>query len=100
MRRAGSYLRKERVGHGLTVFGVAGVCLLAPIACMTPGRAVLETDETGTRLATAYWQQQTGSTNTFDMSRPADTLTLRIAFLARRSLTWGRSPGLLAAVMV
>lgn len=82
MRRAGSYLRKVRVGHGLTVFGVAGVCLLAPIACMTPGRAVLETDETGTRLATAYWQQQTGSTNTFDMSRPADTLTLRIALLA------------------
>jgi outer membrane protein TolC len=49
---------------------------------MTPGRAVLETDETGTRLATAYWQRQTGSTNTFDMSRPADTLTLRIALLA------------------
>lgn len=82
MRRAGSYLRKERVRHGLAVFGVAGVCLLAPVACMTPGRAVLETDETGTRLATAYWQRQTGSTNTFDMSRPADTLTLRIALLA------------------
>ena len=49
---------------------------------MTPARAVRETDETGTRLATAYWQAQTGSTNTFDVNRAADALTLRIALLA------------------
>jgi outer membrane protein TolC len=33
-------------------------------------------------LATAYWQEQTGCTNTFDVSRGADALTLRIALMA------------------
>ena len=61
---------------------MALVCLLVPVACMTPDKAVRETDETGTRLATAYWQQQTGSTNTFNMNSAADALTLRIALLA------------------
>ena len=49
---------------------------------MTPDKAVRETDETGTRLATEYWQRQTGRTNTFDVCRPVDALTLRIALLA------------------
>jgi outer membrane protein TolC len=49
---------------------------------MTPDRAVRETDEAGTRLATAFWQSQTGSTNVFDVNRAADALTLRIALLA------------------
>ena len=55
---------------------------LLPIACMTPERAVKESDETGIRLATKYWQEQTGRTNTFDIYRPADALTLRVALLA------------------
>jgi outer membrane protein TolC len=49
---------------------------------MTPDKAVRETNETGTRLATDFWRQQTGRTNTFDVCRPADALTLRIALLA------------------
>jgi len=49
---------------------------------MTPDKAVKESDETGTRLATDYWRLQTGSTNTFNVHRPADALTLRIALLA------------------
>ncbi len=49
---------------------------------MTPDRAVREADAAGVRLATAYWQRQTGVTNTFDVTRAADALTLRIALLA------------------
>jgi len=49
---------------------------------MTPKKAVKEADEAGIRIATDYWQRQTGSTNQFDVSRPADVLTLRIALLA------------------
>jgi outer membrane protein TolC len=49
---------------------------------MTPDRAVREADAAGVRLATACWQRQTGVTNTFDVTRAADALTLRIALLA------------------
>jgi outer membrane protein TolC len=64
------------------LLAAAALCLFWPVACMTPERAVRETDETGTRLATAFWQEQTGTTNTFDVTRPADALTLRVAMLA------------------
>lgn len=81
--------RKNRIGacafrrlQGLLGAAVVLGCLSVPVACMTPSRAVRETDATGTRLATAYWQEQTGSTNTFDVNRAADALTLRIALLA------------------
>ena len=79
---AGYNLRKESLWHMAAGVMMAFGCLLAPVACMTPDKAVRETDETGTRLATAYWQRQTGSTNTFNMNRAADALTLRIALLA------------------
>jgi outer membrane protein TolC len=49
---------------------------------MTQERAVREADATGQRLANDYWQRQTGRTNTFDLARSADALTLRIALLA------------------
>lgn len=65
--------------------GAAGafVCLLVLLpACMTPEKAVRQTDEAARRLAQAYWQAQTGLTNTFDVSRPADALTLRLALIA------------------
>ena len=52
--------------------------------CMTPSRAQREASETAVARATAYWQSQTGSTNTFDITRPADVLTLRIALEAVR----------------
>lgn len=55
---------------------------LFPVACMTPERAVKESDETGIRLATEFWRRQTGCTNVFDVNRPSDTLTLRVAMLA------------------
>ena len=50
--------------------------------CMTPNKAVRESDKAGIKLATEYWQTQTGRTNTFDISRPSDALTLRIALIA------------------
>ncbi len=82
MVSAGENLRRKRL-----VWRVAGLAAVVggavvPVACMTPERAVREADEAGTRLATAYWQEQTGCTNAFDMNRPADALTLRIALLA------------------
>ena len=80
--------KKNKMGAGslrwrrLWLAGAAVWCVSVPVACMTPSRAVRETDEVGTRLATAYWQSQTGSTNAFDVNRAADALTLRIALLA------------------
>ncbi|MDD4101922.1 MAG: TolC family protein [Kiritimatiellae bacterium] len=53
-----------------------------PVACMTPEKAVKDSDAAGVRLATECWQRQTGRTNDFDVHRPADALTLRIALLA------------------
>ena len=82
MSVAGYNLRKEKLWHWAAGVVLTFGCMLAPVACMTPDKAVRETDETGTRLATAYWQQQTGSTNAFNMNRAADALTLRIALLA------------------
>ncbi len=82
MVKAGQHLRVCRCLRmaGLGVAMWMTVCV--PMACMTPEKAVRQTDETGTRLATAYWQDQTGSTNAFDVHRPSDALTLRIALLA------------------
>jgi outer membrane protein TolC len=81
MVAAGNSLPTRR-RHALAAVAVMVLCLSAPTGCMTPSRAVRETDETGARLATAYWQRQTGSTNAFDVSRASDALTLRIALLA------------------
>ena len=82
MAMAGIRLRDLILRRMLACAAGAVCCLLVPAGCMTPDKAVRETDETGTRLATAFWQRQTGSTNTFDVHRPADALTLRIALLA------------------
>ena len=62
--------------------GLVGLGMLLLAACMTPERAERQASAAGTRLATAYWQSQTGRTNTFDVSRPSDALTLRIALMA------------------
>jgi len=82
MAMAGIHLRDRIVRRMLACAAGVVCCLFVPAGCMTPDKAVRETDETGTRLATAFWQRQTGSTNTFDVHRPADALTLRIALLA------------------
>ncbi len=62
---------------------VAGI-LACLAGCLTPEKAELEADETAIALATAYWREQTGSTNEFNVSRPLDVLTLRIALEAVR----------------
>lgn len=82
MIEAGENLRKGFCLKAVPCALAAAWCLFVPVACMTPERAVKEGDETGIRLATEFWQRQTGSTNTFDMHRPSDALTLRIALLA------------------
>ena len=66
----------------IALLGGVGLGLLVPLGCMTPSRADREASEAGTHLATAYWQAQTGRTNTFDVSRPSDALTLRLALMA------------------
>ncbi|MEI7947321.1 MAG: TolC family protein [bacterium] len=68
---------------GELIFLAGCFCLLvAPVGCMTPSRADRETKEVAHRLATAYWQVQTGRTNALDLSRPSEVLTLRIALQA------------------
>ena len=59
--------------------------LLACLAgCLTPEKAEKDADETAIALATAYWHEQTGATNEFNVARPLDVLTLRIALEAVR----------------
>ena len=63
----------------------AAACLCAWLAgCMTPEKAEREADETAIALATEMWRRQTGCTNAFDIARPVDVLTLRIALEAVR----------------
>lgn len=52
--------------------------LLALAGCMTPERAIRETDEAGTRIATEAMAAVAGSTNAFDIARPAERLRLRL----------------------
>ena len=84
MGRAGESLRGRVLRWAAMCAGLALWCglLLAPTGCMTPEKAYRESNETGVRLATEYWQRQTGSTNAFDVHRPADALTMRVALLA------------------
>ena len=68
---------------GRISFSVLSLLLMLSLAaCMTPERAVREADQSGRELATQFWQKQTGTTNVFDVTRPADVLTLRVAMLA------------------
>lgn len=60
----------------------SSAALLTILGCMTPDKAVREADETAITLATDAWREQTGLTNSFDIARPADVLTLRIALAA------------------
>jgi outer membrane protein TolC len=71
----------EKLGALIFLAGCFGL-LVAPVGCMTPSRADRETEEVAHRLATAYWQVQTGRTNALDLSRPSEVLTLRIALQA------------------
>ncbi|MGN0853393.1 MAG: TolC family protein [Kiritimatiellia bacterium] len=68
------------VGAGL----LSALLAIFLFGCMTPSRAKREASEAAVARATAYWQKQTGTTNAFDIARPADVLTLRIALEAVR----------------
>lgn len=48
--------------------------LLFTAGCMTPERALRETDEIGNSLASEYQNRITGGTNTFNIARPSDRL--------------------------
>jgi len=52
--------------------------------CLTPEKAERDADRTAVEIATSFYQAQTGTTNTFDIARPADALSLRIALEAVR----------------
>lgn len=82
MEVAGENLRTGAMARLCLCAAIISSCLFLPVACMTPEKAVRESEAAGTRLATELWQRQTGSTNVFDVYRPADALTLRIALLA------------------
>lgn len=57
----------------------AVLALLACVAgCMTPARALRETERTGNRLAADYRRQVTGVTNAFTVLRPSDRLRARL----------------------
>jgi outer membrane protein TolC len=82
MAKAGNILRNGPLVSYAACMAAVCWCLFVPAGCMTPDKAVREADETGTRLATDFWRRQTGRANVFDVCRPADALTLRIALLA------------------
>jgi len=82
MEVAGDSLRTGVLARLCLCAAIFSWCLFLPVACMTPEKAVRDSEAAGTRLATEFWQRQTGSTNVFDVHRPADALTLRIALLA------------------
>ncbi len=52
--------------------------------CLTPEKAERDAEKTARALATEYWRSQTGATNDFVITRPADRLTLEIALEAVR----------------
>ncbi len=52
--------------------------------CMSPERALRESDEVGSRIATEYLGQITGTTNAFTIARPSDRLRNRL--LAEQNL--------------
>ena len=63
---------------------VACVIACAVVGCLTPEKAERDAEKTARELATSYWKAQTGVTNDFVITRPADALTLKIALEAVR----------------
>ena len=68
----------------MAVGGAVAAVLACLPGCMTPDKARREADETAVALATQVWREQTGLTNAFDIARPADVLSLRLALEAVR----------------
>ena len=78
------HLDREGVDLGMRGWIVACALTCAVVGCLTPEKAERDAEETAQELATAYWRQQTGVTNDFVITRPADALTLKIALEALR----------------
>ena len=79
--------RARALGVAENVLGALATAFLSAAAvsgCMTPEKAERDADEAAIGLATAYWREQTGLTNSFDVARPRDVFTLRIALEAVR----------------
>lgn len=72
-----------RVRH-IRIAIAAALLALLHSGCLTPEKAEREADETAIALATACWREQSGATNEFNVARPLDVLTLRIALEAVR----------------
>ncbi len=70
--------------QGLRLFTVACALACVGAGCLTPEKAERDAEKAARELATAYWRAQTGLTNDFVVSRPADALTLKIALEAVR----------------
>ena len=68
------------------VCDLAAFAMLAALVagCLSPERAAREADESAVELASACWRSQTGLTNSFDIARPRDVFTLRVALEAVR----------------
>ena len=78
------HLDRKGVALGMRGWIVACALACAMVGCLTPEKAERDAEEIAQELATAYWQQQTGVTNDFVITRPADALTLKIALEALR----------------
>jgi outer membrane protein TolC len=68
---------------------VAVALLLALVGCMTPERALRQTERIGNRLAADYRQQVTGNTNRFTITRPSDRLRIRLQLAREEGATNG-----------
>ena len=68
---------------------VAGSLLMALAGCMTPERALRQTERIGNRLAADYRQQVTGNTNRFTITRPSDRLRVRLQLAREEGATNG-----------
>ena len=67
----------------LIVYSLLVGLALALAGCMTPDRAMQETERIGNRLAADYRMQTTGNTNAFSIDRPSDRLRVRLQADAR-----------------
>ncbi len=70
------FTMKFSMGKSVLPFAAALIAALA--GCMTPERAMRETDEAGTRLAAEAMAAVSGATNEFAITRPAERLRLRL----------------------
>ena len=68
---------------------VTAALLLALAGCMTPERALRQTERIGNRLAADYRQQVTGNTNRFTITRPSDRLRIRLQLAREEGATNG-----------